>query len=67
MTPGKGVGVVADSEDSVGALTESGGVAGLILWSSTGRVTDSSSSTGRGGKTLRVGDGKLSSKKENNA
>ena len=62
MTPSKGVGVVADSEDSVGALAESGGVAGLILWSSTGRVTDSSSSTGRGGKSLRVGDGKLSSK-----
>ena len=59
VTPGKG----ADSGDSVGALAASGGVVGLILWSNTGRVTDSSSLTDWGGRSLRVGDGKPSSKK----
>jgi len=65
VTSGKLVGVAADSGDSVGALAASGGVTGLILWSSTGCYTDSSSSTGQGSRSLRVGDGKPSSKKNN--
>ena len=64
VTSGKLVGVAAESGDNVGALAASGGVVGLILWSSTCCVTDSSSSTGRGGRSLRVGDVKPSSKKK---
>ena len=63
MTSGKAVGVTADGGDSIDALVASDGVVGLILWSSTGYVTDSSSSKGRGGSLLRVGDDKPSSKK----
>ena len=63
MTSGKAVDVVADSGDSVDALAAPGGVVGLILWSGAGCATDSFSSTGRGGRSLRVGDGKPSSKK----
>jgi len=35
VTSGKVVGVAADSGDNLGALAASGGVVGLILWSST--------------------------------
>jgi len=64
VTSGKLVGVAADSGNNVGALAASGGVVGLILLSSTYCATDSSSSTGRGGRSLRVGDGKPSLKKK---
>jgi len=64
MASGKAVGVAADSGESAGALGAPGGVVGLMLWSSTGWVTDSPSSTGRGGRSLRVGDGKPSSTKK---
>jgi len=63
VTSNKAVEVAADGGDSAGALAASGGVVCLELWSSMDYVTDSSSSTGRGGRSLRVGDGKLSSKK----
>jgi len=63
VTSNKALGVAADGGDSEGALAASGGVVCLALWPSMGYVTDSSSSTGRGGRSLRVGDGKLSSKK----
>ena len=65
VTSGKAVGVAADYEDSAGALAAFGGVVGLILWSSTGCDTDSSSSTGQGSRSSRVGDGKPSSKQNN--
>jgi len=63
-TSGKAVGVAAEGGDSAGALAASGGVVGLILWSSTDCVTDSSSSTGRGGRSLKVGDGKPFQRKQ---
>jgi len=62
VTSGKAVSVAADGGDSGGALAASGGVVCLILWSGTGCVTDSCSSTGWGGRSTRVGDGKPSSK-----
>ena len=63
VTSGKAVGVAVDGGDSAGALALSGGVVGLIVWSGAGCVTDSSSSTGRSGRSVRVGDGKPTSKK----
>jgi len=40
-----------------------GSIVSLMWWSSMGWVTDSPSSTGWGGRSLRVGDGKPSTKK----
>ena len=58
MTSSKAMGVAVDSGDSMGALAVSGSIVGLVLWSSLGCVTDSSSSEGQGSRSLRVGNGK---------
>ena len=63
VTSGKATGVATYGGGAAGTLAASGGVVGLVLWSNVGGITCSSSSTGRSSGSLRVGDGKPSSKK----